>query len=120
MVYTKEKVADAAASAKAQGRGDVAEYLSLKAANDLIRSAGVKWLFDSALEIAAAADQTSKHISIERVEPFNFPYRGANIVGSLRIAMPWIHATGPGAASATFSSPITIAIAPSDDGHTSR
>jgi len=75
-------LADAAKSAKAQGRGDVAEYLSLKAANDMIRSAGVKWLFDSALEIAAAADRTSKHISIERVEPFNFPYRGANIVGS--------------------------------------
>src|SRR6478672_2603953 len=46
--------------------------------------------------------------------------RRANIVGSLRMAMPWIHATGPSDASATFSLPITIAIAPSDDGHTSR
>ena len=46
--------------------------------------------------------------------------RRANIVGSLRIAMPWTHATGPGAASATFSLPSTIAIAPSELGHTSR
>src|SRR5436190_4061647 len=46
--------------------------------------------------------------------------RRANIVGSLRIAMPWIHATAPSDASATLSLPITIAIAPSDDGHTSR
>src|SRR5215510_12619392 len=46
--------------------------------------------------------------------------RRANIVGSLRIAMPWIHAGGFGAASATFSLPSTSAIAPSEDGHTSR
>ena len=75
-------LADAAESAKAQGRSDVAEYLSLKAANDMIRSAGVKWLFDSALEITAAAEGAARRITIERVEPFNFPYRGANIVGS--------------------------------------
>src|SRR6478609_9794596 len=46
--------------------------------------------------------------------------RRANIVGSLRIAMPCTHATGPGAASATLSLPSTIAIAPSELGHTSR
>jgi len=75
-------LSDAAESAKAQGRHDVAEYLSLKAANDVIRSAGVKWLFDSALELVSAAERAARRISIERVEPFNFPYRGANIVGS--------------------------------------
>src|SRR3954447_6822715 len=46
--------------------------------------------------------------------------RRANIVGSLRIAMPCTHATEPSDASATCSLPITIAIAPSDDGHVSR
>jgi hypothetical protein len=73
---------DAAANARLQGRHDVAEYLSLKAANDSIRAAGVKWLFDSALEIAAAANSKSSHISIERIDPFSFAYRGANIVGA--------------------------------------
>ncbi|CAB4665749.1 unannotated protein [freshwater metagenome] len=42
------------------------------------------------------------------------------MVGSLRIDIPCTHATGFGAAAATFSLPITIAIAPSDDGHVSR
>src|SRR4051812_33972946 len=46
--------------------------------------------------------------------------RRANIVGSERMAMPCTHATGPGAASATFSDPITMAIAPSLDGQVSR
>ena len=56
-----------------------------------------------------------------RGPPAGSPGRGpANIVGSLRIAVPWIHATGPGAASATCSLPITIAIAPSELGQTSR
>ena len=46
--------------------------------------------------------------------------RPANIVGSERIAVPWIHAAGSGAASATSSAPITSAIAPSELGQTSR
>jgi len=75
-------LADAAESAKAQGRHDVAEYLSLKAANDMMRSAGVKWLFDSVIEIAAEANRANRNISIERVEPHSFSYHGANIVGS--------------------------------------
>ena len=45
--------------------------------------------------------------------------RPANIVGSLRIAVPWIQATGPGAAAAADSLPMTIAIAPSELGQTS-
>src|SRR5258708_38181062 len=73
---------DAAASARAQGRHDVAEYLSLKAANDAIRTTGVQWLFDSVLEIAGEVNRGNVSISIERVEPFSFSHRGANLVGS--------------------------------------
>lgn len=79
---------EAADNARAQGRHDVAEYLSLKAANDTIRAAGVKWLFDSMLEIAAEANRGNTSISIERIEPFSFAHHGANIVGSqLRLLM---------------------------------
>src|SRR5688572_10034873 len=46
--------------------------------------------------------------------------RPANIVGSLRIAVPWIHAGGPGEAAAADSLATTRAHAPSDDGHVSR
>jgi len=75
-------LSDAAENARSHGRHDVAEYLSLKAANDMVRAAGVKWLFDSVLEIAAEVNRANQNISIERVEPFNFPYHRANIVGS--------------------------------------
>ena len=46
------------------------------------------------------------------------------MVGSERMAMPWIQATGrPVAATesaAAFSDPMTMAAAPSDDGQDSR
>ena len=75
-------LSDAALEASEQGRHDVAEYLSLKAANDAIRATGVKWLFDSILEIAASANRGNLGISMERAEPFSFSYQGANLVGS--------------------------------------
>src|SRR4029077_9168587 len=43
----------------------------------------------------------------------------ANMVGSLRIAVARIQATGPGAAAAASGEPITTAHAPSEDGHVS-
>jgi hypothetical protein len=43
--------------------------------------------------------------------------RPANVVGSVRIAVAWIHAAVRPRAVA--SSPSTIAQAPSDDGHVS-
>ena len=41
------------------------------------------------------------------------------MVGSLRIAVARIQATGPGAAAAASESPMTTAHAPSEDGHVS-
>ena len=35
-------------------RSDVAEYISLKASNDLIREKSVKWLFETVSEIVFA------------------------------------------------------------------
>jgi hypothetical protein len=43
----------------------------------------------------------------------------ANIVGSVRIAVARIHATGPGARAAASASPMTTAQAPSEDGQVS-
>ena len=73
---------DAITGARADGRHDVADYLALKAANDIVRTAGVKWLFDSMIEIVASANRSGSAVTIECVEPFNFNYRGANLVGS--------------------------------------
>jgi len=70
-------------NAKAAGKHDVADYLTLKAANDAIRQTGVRWLFDSMIEIAGQANRSHSGISIEREDPHSFVYQGSNMVGSL-------------------------------------
>lgn len=72
----------AIAEARAGGRHDVADYLALKASNDQVRTAGVKWLFDSAIEAAAEASRTVQGVAMEREEPHNFLAGNANMVGS--------------------------------------
>lgn len=73
---------EAMAAARESGRHDVADYLDLRARNDVLRNAGVRWLFESLIGIAGEATRASAAITIDREEPHNFPYRGANIVGS--------------------------------------
>ena len=73
----------AAAKALDSGRGDLVEYLRLKAANDAIRAAGVDWLFDSLIEIASQATRRGTTVSIERKEPHSHRKGNSNMVGSL-------------------------------------
>ncbi len=68
--------------ARAANRHDIANYLDLKAANDLIRKTSVGWLMETLIQLAASANRGPSAIAIERLEPHNFPYRGANLVGS--------------------------------------
>lgn len=76
-------LAEALANAKAAGQQDVADYLTLKAANDAIRETGARWLFDSLIEIAGLANRNNSSLSIERQNPHRFVYRGSNMVGSM-------------------------------------
>jgi len=69
--------------ARADGRGDVAEYLELKTTNDTIRAASVKWLLDATLEIASFANRNDAAITIENENPHQFSFGNANLVGSL-------------------------------------
>jgi hypothetical protein len=78
-----EKINDAIATARSAGRHDVADYLALKAANDSIRETGVRWLFDSLIEIAAETSRQGPVVTIEREDPHNFDNKGSNITGSL-------------------------------------
>ena len=75
-------LAEAGENAKAAGRHDVADYLTLKSSNDRIRRTGVNWLFDELIQFAAAVNRSGVSVSIERTEPHNFRFRGANIVGA--------------------------------------
>lgn len=76
------QVSEALRKAKAAGRGDIAEYLLLKTANDAIRAASVDWLSDSAAAIAAESDSRNARISSEKENPHNFAFGNANLVGS--------------------------------------
>jgi hypothetical protein len=75
-------LAEARENARASARHDVADYLDLKATNDLIRRTGVAWLFETVITMVAAANRSNVAVAIERTEPHSFNYRGANIVGS--------------------------------------
>lgn len=74
---------DASVRADVADRQHVAEYLRLRATNDAIRTAGVGWLFDTVIEIAGPAMRDRFGITIERIEPHNFPRGLSNMVGSL-------------------------------------
>lgn len=78
-----QMLAGAIANAKASGRDDVADYLTLKHTNDLIRQASVDWLFDSFIEIASEANRRNSSITIEREDPHEFQFGNARMAGGL-------------------------------------
>lgn len=77
-----QMLAKAAEAARASGSGDLVDYLTLKASNDLLRTAASIWLFEGFIELAADAGLNNPYLSIEREDPHNFAYRGGNMVGS--------------------------------------
>jgi hypothetical protein len=76
-------VSDAIAKARDAGRTDVAEFLALRASNDLIRTAAIGWLFDAVIEVASRAQASYPMLLIDRVEPHYFRLRGAELTGLL-------------------------------------
>lgn len=76
-------LSEAAAKAVAAGESDIADYLRLKAANDAVRTTGVKWLIDTAIEIAGQALRQHKALTIESKDPHNFSHGHSNMVGTL-------------------------------------
>ena len=81
--FWQETLTAIAARARSDGRGDVAEYLNLKAANDRLRVAAAEWLFDSLIEISGENEQIGAALEIEKRQPHNFPFGKSNLVGSL-------------------------------------
>jgi hypothetical protein len=77
-----QMLGEATENAAASGRHDLADFLRLKATNNAIRSAGVKWLFDAFIELAGEAVRTNAAVTIEREEPHSFAYGNSNMVGS--------------------------------------
>lgn len=62
-------------------RSDVLDYLDLRVRNDALRRTGVEWITTAIFEVTAGPEFAL--ITIDREEPHNFQYRGANLSGSL-------------------------------------
>jgi len=69
--------------ARLAGRGDIAEYLSLKNSNDLLRKAGVEWLFDEFMALAAQANRAGASIQMSKQEGHRFRTGASTMVGHL-------------------------------------
>lgn len=70
------------ARARAQGRGDVLDYLDLRAANDGLRAAGVAWLVETFTALAGEANRAGAGLSLARTEAHRFRVGNSTMVGT--------------------------------------
>ncbi|HEX8069252.1 MAG TPA: hypothetical protein VF546_04820 [Pyrinomonadaceae bacterium] len=76
-----QRVAAARERARAEGRGDVAEYLALRAANDLARGVGCDWLLATFQEHAGAANRAGARISMTAEDGHRFRVGASTMAG---------------------------------------
>jgi hypothetical protein len=76
-------LSEAERRARLAGRAEVAEYLSLKNSNDLLRTAGMDWLFAEFTSLAADANRGGASIKISRQEGHRFRTGTSTMVGHL-------------------------------------
>ena len=74
-------LAEAERRARASGHGDIAEYLALRASNDLIRSTGIEWLVSTITLLAGEANRRGASVSIEKEDAHRFSVGSAIMVG---------------------------------------
>jgi hypothetical protein len=79
--FWSQELAAAIENAKRSGRADVADYLELRARNDSLRHAGVRWLIESMITISSPYVNGSANVEIFREEPHRFEIFNANMVG---------------------------------------
>jgi hypothetical protein len=80
-------LANAAENARSAGREDVADYITLKAANNSVRTAAAEHLFQWFIDLALSAENVSRSVTVERESPHSFVHRNATMKGaSLRIS----------------------------------
>lgn len=76
-------LSEAEHKARLAGRKDVAEYLSLKNTNDLLRKAGVQWLIETFTSAAGDANRADGSIQISKTEGHRFRVGTSTMVGQL-------------------------------------
>jgi len=75
-------LAEAKRRAHAAGRADIAEYLNLRARNDLLRHTGTDWLVSSLTTLAGEANRSGAGIQIEQQEAHRFRVGSTTMVGT--------------------------------------
>ena len=78
----QEKLDKALQAAQLHERGDIAEYISLKASNDAIRTHSVKWLIETVSEIVFAFNTRGARIKLEQADSHRFSHQKADLTGS--------------------------------------
>jgi hypothetical protein len=76
-------LAEAELKARRAGRGDVADYISLKNSNDLIRKAGVEWLITTFKNWAGEANRNGGSLQSSFQESHRFRVGNSTMVGNL-------------------------------------
>ena len=75
-------IAEAERRAQAVGRGDVVDYLRLRAVNDLARTTGVEWLLSAFMSLAGEANRMGAGLALARDEAHRFRVGNSTMVGS--------------------------------------
>ena len=78
-----EKLSNAIEQVRGSGRGDLADYLELKAANDTVRQTEIEILFKLLIDRALSFENIDKNILVERESPHSFVHRNATMSGFL-------------------------------------
>ena len=76
-------LAEAERRARTAGRGDLVEYLRLRASNDQARSTGLEWLFETFTTLAGEANRAGAGVQILKKEGHRFEIGSATMVGKL-------------------------------------
>lgn len=76
-------LAEAERRARALGRKDLAEYVALRSANDLVRRTAVEWLISTFTALATEINGAAANLEIEHQDNHRFRIGQATMVGKL-------------------------------------
>ena len=78
----EQKMHEARERARGGGRGDVLEYLDLKAANDAARTRAVEWLLETFTAAAGELNRAGAGLTLARTDAHRFRVGNSTMVGA--------------------------------------
>jgi hypothetical protein len=78
----EQRMYEARERARGGGRGDVLEYLDLKAANDAARTRAVEWLLETFTEAAGEFNRAGAGLTLARTDAHRFRVGNSTMVGA--------------------------------------